>query len=314
MTKRKLTFLQSNLKKVILCIAATVLINNIYAQTPTDGFTMSKGEICLVVDKGGSTWKNYWEGKRFRDNPNIGRFTSSMWMPMAGYGLSSRLNLFAGLAYISTESTAGQMTGMKGWQDLQLEAKYRLIKKQKGKGTFYTFLTAGVSAPASDYVPDYLPFSIGLGTKNLIGRVVAHYERKAGFFYTVQTGYIAKSKIRVDRQSYYNGRQVNSNIMPVPDVWDGTARIGFKKKSFRADLHYNWMISTSGSDMRLYDMPYPYNKMNATSVGIYGLYWIPAVEGLAIHANLDQTISGRNMGKAFMWSGGVQYVFNPFKK
>lgn len=314
MLLKKLTVLQYSLKKVILCMLSLLLIYSTKAQTPTDGFTMSKGEVCLVIDRGGSSWDHYWEGKRYRNNLNLGTFSSSMWMPMAGYGVSSRLNLFAGLAHVSTSSTAGTMTGMRGWQDFQLEAKYQLIKKQKEKGTFYTFLTAGVSAPASNYVPDHLPFSIGLGTKNLIGRAIVHYERKKGMFYTIQTGYIAKSTITVDRQSYYNGRQVNSNIMPVPDVWDGSVRLGYKKKSFRVDVHYNWMVSTSGSDIRLNDMPYPFNRMNATSVGFTGLYWIPVVKGLAVHATVDQTLTGRNVGKAFMWSGGFQYVFKPFTK
>lgn len=302
-----------NMKWIYIVMLALLFIDRIQAQTPTDGFTMSKGEICTVMDRGGSTWTNYWEGKRYRDNPNIGRFSSLMWMPMLGYGLTSKLNLFAGLPHITTNSTGGFMTGMRGWQDLQLEVKYRLVKKQNERGIFYTFFTAGVSAPATDYVPDHLPFSIGLGTKNLTGRTIIHYEHKKGFYYTIQTGYTLKSNITVARQTYYNSRQVMSNEMPVPNIWDGTTRFGFKKKSFRADVHYNWMISTSGSDMRLYDMPYPFHRMNATSIGITGLYWIPLLDGLAIHGNVDQTISGRNMGKSFMWSTGFQYVFNPFK-
>lgn len=301
-------------KMLVLFIVVFLMTNTLAAQTPTDGFTMSKNEVCAVLYKAGSSWTHYWEGKRYRDNPNIGRFSSASWIPMLGYGVSSRLNLFVGLPYISTNSSGGYMTGMKGWQDLELEAKYRVIKKQKENGTFYTFLTIGVSAPVTDYVPDHLPFSIGLGTKNLKGRAIIHYESKKGVFYTIQSGYILKSNIVVDRQSYYNNRQVMSNEMPVPNNWDGSVRLGYKKKSFRADVHYNWMMSTSGSDMRLYDMPYPYNRMSSTSIGVTGLYWVPFLTGLAIHGNIEQAISGRNMGKFFSWNSGFQYVFNPFKK
>jgi hypothetical protein len=284
------------------------------AQTPNDGFTMSKGEICLVTDYGQSTWKEYWEGTRLRENLNLGTFTSKMIMPMAGYGLNDRLNLFAGLPYISTSSSAGQMTGMKGWQDLSIAAKYKLIKKKKEHGTFYTFLSAGFSFPISDYVPDFLPYSIGLGAKALNGRVIAHYEHKSKFFATAQTGYTLKSNITTDRQSYYNEGQVNSNEMPVPDVWDGALRVGYNNKRVRVDMHYNWSTSTTGSDIRQNDMPMPYNKMDAQWVGISGLLWIPGIKGLAVHAMADQVIAGRNVGKAFSWSAGVQYVFNPFKK
>jgi len=284
------------------------------AQTPTDGFTMSKGEICLVTDYGQTTWKEYWEGTRLRENLNLGTFQSNMIMPMAGYGLSNRLNLFAGLPYISTSSTAGQMTGMKGWQDLSLSAKYKLIKKKNEQGTFYTFLTAGISFPVSDYVPDFLPYSIGLGATTVSGRVIAHYEHKSKLFATFQTGYTLKSNIETDRQSYYNEGQVNSNEMPVPDVWDGAFRLGFNNKRFRADVHYNWSTSTTGSDIRQNDVPYPFNKMDAQWIGVSGLLWIPGVKGLALHASADQVIAGRNVGKAFTWTAGVQYVFNPFKK
>ncbi|MFM7769895.1 MAG: hypothetical protein ACKO8Q_04995, partial [Bacteroidota bacterium] len=174
-------------KKLMLFVGVFLLVINSYAQTPTDGFTMSKGEVCTVLDKGGSFWTNYWEGNRYRNNPNIGRFSSQIWMPMLGYGFSSKLNLFAGLPYISTRSTGGYMTGMKGWQDVQLEAKYRLVKKESKRGIAYVFLTAGISAPATDYVPDHLPFSIGLGTNNVTGRGIFHFEYKKGIFYTIQS-------------------------------------------------------------------------------------------------------------------------------
>lgn len=286
---------------------------NARAQSPTDGFSMSKGEICLVTDYGQTKWKQYWEGTRLRENLNLGTFNAKMVMPMAGYGLTDKLNLFAGLPHISTSSTAGQMTGMKGWQDLSIAAKYKLIKKKNEQGTFYTFLTAGFSFPVSDYVPDFLPYSIGLGASTVNGRVIAHYEHKSKFFATFQTGYTLKSNIKTDRQSYYNEGQVNSNEMPVPDVWDGALRTGYNNKRFRADVHYNWSTATSGSDIRRNDGPYPFNKMDAQWIGISGLLWIPGVEGLALHAAADQVVGGRNVGKAFTWTAGVQYVFNPFK-
>lgn len=301
-------------KKALMGALLLMATATLHAQTPTDGFSMSKGEICLVGAYGESRWDQYWEGKRLRENLNLGTFSSRMIMPMAGYGISNKLNIFAGVPHISTSSTAGQMAGMRGWQDLSIAAKYKLIKKKNERGTFYTFLTAGFSIPISNYVPDHLPFSIGLGAKTATGRVIAHYEHKSKFFGTLQTGYTFRSNITVDRQSYFNERQVNSNEMPVPNVWDGSARLGYNTKRFRADVHYTWNISTSGSDIRRNDMPYPFNRMNAQTVGIYGLLWIPGVEGLAVTANADQVINGRNMGKAFMWMTGVQYVFNPFKK
>ena len=303
-----------NFKRLLAVALAICAALPSRSQTPNDGFTMSKGEICLVAGYGQARWDQYWEGTLLRENPNLGTFNSRMTMPMLGYGLSDKLNLFASLPHMVNSSTAGQMSGKKGWQDLSVDAKYKLVKKKNKAGTFYTFLAAGFSLPATNYVPDHLPFSIGLGAKTISGRVIAHYEHKSHLFATVQTGYIMRSNITVDRQSYFNERQVNSNIMPVPNVWDGAVRLGFNNKRLRVDLHYNWMLSTSGSDIRWNDVPYPFNRMNAQTFGIQGLLWIPGVKGLAIHGNADQVLNGRNVGKAFMWGTAIQYVFNPFKK
>ena len=61
-------------------------------------------------------------------------------------------------------------------------------------------------------------------------------------------------------------------------------------------------------------MPYPGNKMDMQAVGVDLLLWIPGVKGLGVTGSADKTIAGRNMGKAFTWMAGAQYVFRPFKK
>jgi len=301
-------------RNIIALLFLTGIFLQTQAQNPNDGFSMAKGEICLVTAYSRSSWDHYWEGERLRENLNLGKFTSKMIMPMAGYGITDRLNVFAGLPHVSTSSTEGYMTGMKGWQDISVAAKYKLIKKAYKQGTFYTFLAAGFSMPVTDYVPDHLPYSIGLGARTAHGRIITHFEHSSDLFFTAQTGYMTRSNITVDRPSYYNEGQVNSNEMPVPNVWDGAVRAGFNNKRLRADIHYNWMISTSGSDIRMNDMPFPFNRMNARWIGLSGLFWIPGVDGLAIQAAADQVIAGRNVGKAFTWTTGVQYVFNPFKQ
>ncbi len=282
---------------------------------PNDGFVMYKGELCTVLGYGQSSWTKYWEGTRLRDNLNVGKFTSKMFMPMLGYGITDKLTVFAGLPYINNSSDAGFMAAKKGWQDLSLDAKYLFFNKNLNKNSnLKAFVTAGFSLPATDYKPDFLPYSIGLGAKTAQLRLIAHYLYRERFFATVQTGYVAKSKITVDRTTYYNDGWHYSNEMPVPDLWDGSVRLGYDNKAFRADLHYNWMMGTSGSDIRRNDMPYPFNKMNMQSVGVHALYWLPFVDGLAITAGADQTVAGRNVGKSFMWMTTLQYVFKPFNK
>lgn len=284
------------------------------AQTAFDGFTMTKGELCLVADYGQSKWTEYWEGKRVRENLNVGEFTSKIFMPMLGYGITDRIAVFATVPYIDNSSDAGYMANLKGWQDLAMEAKVQLTKNRLGKGTLSSFATIGFSVPITDYIPDFLPYSIGLGSKTAQVRGIGHYKMDKGWFGTIQTGYILRGKIEVDRETYYTDDQYYTKEMAIPDMWDGSVRAGFDNQRVRVSAQYNWMLSTSGSDIRRNDMPYPGNRMNRQSVQLNGLYWVPWVKGLAIHALADQTVAGRNMGKALMWMGGLQYVFKPFQK
>lgn len=275
---------------------------------------MSKGELCLVGAYAQSSWKEYWEGTRLRENLNIGTFTSKRIMPMAGYGITDRWNVFAGLPHISNSSDAGTMMHMEGWQDLSLDVKFKAFDNKNKKLRLMTFFTAGGSTPISNYVPDFLPYSIGLGATTAKLGVVEQLEHQSGLFATFYTGYQMRSKIEVDRSSYYTDRQYYSKEMAVPDVWEGSVRLGYNKKLGRIHAAYNWNISTSGTDMRRNDMPYPGNKMDAQTISIGGLLWIPPVKGLAVLAMADQVIAGRNMGKAFTWMAGLQYVFKPFHK
>jgi hypothetical protein len=300
---------RNNIYIFILLLSATAR-----AQMPSDGFTMDKGIFCTVLNYSQSSWDHYWEGTRYRNNRNIGTFQSQALHPMLGYGISNRLNLFAGLPHINNRSNAGTMAGKKGWQDVSVDAKYRLAKLRSKQITLQLFAGAGFSVPVTDYVPDFLPYSIGLGSRTVTGRLILHTVVKNHFFVTLQGGYTARSNIKVDRITYYSDRQYHSNQMRVPHVWSGAAMAGYDGKRLRAHLYYNAQLSETGSDMRPNDMPLPVHRMNRHSVGVHGLLWVPGVKGLGLQASVNQTVAGRNMGKALTWMGGLQFFFTPFKK
>ncbi|MBC7651627.1 MAG: hypothetical protein H7101_07760 [Deinococcales bacterium] len=301
-------------KILIFFLLALIIFKPANAQTADDGFTMQKGQICIVAGYKQSTWTNYWEGEKLRDNKNIGVFTSKIVMPMVAYGITNKLNVFASLPYISNSSNAGNMTGKKGLQDISVEAKYTLFNVSK-KGLHFKLLgTVGFSLPSNKYVPDFLPFSIGIGSKTAHARLIAHAHYKDGLFATVQTGFIARSNITVERITYYTDRQYYSSDMRIPNVWDGSVKLGYDNKYFRAYTYYSFSRATSGTDIRLNDMPYPGNNMQMQSAGISGLVWVQAIKGLGVNAMYDAVLAGRNVGKATSWSVGLQYFFEPFKK
>jgi len=302
------------MKCIAACCICMLIISPLSAQMPDDGFRMKKGELCVVMGYGQSKWDEYWEGKRLRNNLNLGTFTSKMIMPMLGYGITSKLTAFASLPHIDNSSDAGTMIGKKGWQDLTLALKYLALRKQLGKLDLSLFAQGEVSTPVNDYAPDFLPFSIGLGAKTATLGIVAHGELSKHWFATVHSAYVMKGKIKVDRSTYYTDQQFYSNEMAVSDVYLNSLRLGFKNEKFRADVHIKHHQSTTGTDIRRNDMPYPGNQMNMTSVGFAALVWVPKVEGLGVNFGFDQVISGRNVGKAFMWMVSVQYVFTPFNK
>ena len=302
------------LLKIKTTVAAFFLLSAAVAQMPDDGFTMNKGELCLVAGFKQAKWNEYWEGERLRENKNLGTFTSNQYMPMAGYGITDRLNVFAGLPYIDNSSSAGWMMPMQGWQDVSLAVKYKALEVKKNAMVFNLFGTISGSVPSNKYVPDFLPFSVGIRSKTFSPRLVAHLRHKSNAFFTAQAGYVFRSNITVDRTTYYTDDQYYSNKMAIPDVVEGSLKAGFANSRFRAFAVYNLVHSTSGSDIRRNDMPYPGNQMNMQTVGIHALLWMPGIIGLGINAGAEQTISGRNVGKAFMWTASLQYVFKPFAK
>jgi hypothetical protein len=288
-------------------------VSGIKAQMPDDAFVMNKQELCVVAAYGQSSWTAYWEGKLKRTNDNMGKFTSKMYMPMLGYGISDRLNIYASLPYINNSSDAGTITGKKGWQDAAISAKYQVFGKEKNNWTFTGFATAGFSLPASNYVPDFLPYSIGLGNRAAMIRMILDATYKQHLYVTAQTGYTSRGKIKLDRITYYSDRQYYSNEMAVPDLWDGSLRVGYDHKRLRAEIKYGFSAATSGTDIRKNDMPLPMNKMLMQTIGFHTLLWVPGIHGLGINASYDNVITGRNVGDAQTWMAGLQYIFSTFK-
>ena len=78
---------------------------------------MSKKNLCIGPMFSYSSWKDYWEGTRKRDNENLGTVSTQMYSVMGNYGVSDKLNVLFGLPYVKTKASAGTMSGLKGIQD-----------------------------------------------------------------------------------------------------------------------------------------------------------------------------------------------------
>lgn len=269
------------------------------AQMPHDGLYMPKRRLCSAILYGHNAFSKYWEGVLLRDNPNIGTNVQQSIAVMANYGLTDRLNAIVHLPYIRTHNTAGNLRGQHGLQDLSFWVKYQALR--------YRGLSlsgaVGAAVPVSDYVPDFLPMSIGLHCRMLTGRFIAHYAHTSGLYATAHASYVWRSNIFIDRDSYQaNGRLVNSNQVSVPNALDGAVRLGYLKQAVQVEGFLQRFTCVHGDNIRRNDMPFPTNNMQATSVGAYAKW---QARHLGFNAQVAQVLSGLNVGKSTQYMAGV---------
>src|ERR1700694_5904437 len=108
-------------------ILAAVSAPSAAAQTSDDGLIMPKRTLSAGVLYAHDSWDQYWEGTLKRTNGNIGTLTTQSTTLVGGYGVTERLGLMAMLPYIRTHASQGVLHDLKGFQDLSLTAKFRLL-------------------------------------------------------------------------------------------------------------------------------------------------------------------------------------------
>ncbi len=279
------------------------------AQTDQDAIMMSKHYFCGGAMYGYSGWKNYWEGTLKRENLNLGTGSTQMIGVMGNYGIKNNLNVLFNLPYMKTKASAGTLHGLKGIQDLSVWVKWMPYSRSVGKGTLSLFGLGGVSFPASDYTPDFLPLSIGLHSTNVSARVMADYEL-GKFFATASGTYTYRNNIKIDRNSYYTTELHLTNEVEMPDVASFNFRTGYRSGHLIAEAFVNNNTTLGGFDIRRNDMPFASNKMNATTVGAGFKYTLKNIHQLAFVGNGTYVVAGRNTGQATSVSAGVFYAFN----
>ena len=282
------------------------------AQTDLDAIMMNKNQFCTGFDYMRSSWDQYWEGTRKRTNENIGTVTTQSVMFMPNYGITGNLNVMASAMYVWTEASAGTLKGLKGLQDVSAFVKWRPVVKSFGQNKVSLFVLGGVSAPMSNYVIDHLPLSIGLGSKNLIGRGMVDFQHKR-FNLTASAAYVRRSNVKLDRTSYYDTEFHLTNEVKMPDAAQYQVRAGYRGKYLLAEALLNNWTTLGGFDITRNNMPFPSNRMNATSVGFAFKYTLKSNTHWSLVGGGSTAVAGRNMGQATSFNAGVFYAFY-FKK
>ena len=227
---------------------------------------------------------------------------------MGNYGISKKLNVLVGIPYITTTSTGGTLHGQKGIQDLSFWLKYMPVEKEIGNGTLSVYGIGGVSFPATNYVADFMPLSIGMHSTNLTGRAMA--------FATVSVSYVLRSNVKIDRNAYYTTEMHYTNKVKMPDAAQYNIRIGYRTGRMIAEaLLSNWN-TLGGFDITRNNMPFISNNMDMTTAGVNIKYNLKAIDGLSFIGNAAHTLAGRNVGQSTWFNGGIFYIlaFTSHKK
>jgi len=289
----------------LLCISQLVL-----AQTDMDAIMMGKSRFCIGPMYSYSSWKNYWEGGLKRDNQNLGAISTQTFSVMGNYGISPKLNVLFNVPYIKTKASAGTMRGLQGVQDLSLFVKWMPVEKEMLGGIFSLYGIAGVSFPLTDYVADYLPLSIGLHSKTASARLMADYQT-GSFFVTASGTYVLRDNIKIDRTAYYTDQLHLTNEVNIPDGSNFNFRTGFRNERLIAEAIVNNWTTFGGFDITRNNMPFPGNKMNATTVGINFKYVVlPTKHEVSLVTGGNATVAGRNVGQGTTVYGSVFYVLD----
>lgn len=297
--------MRNKLLCTILLLSGTCSL--LTAQSPTDALMMPQHQICILGQYASGTWDEYWEGTNKRSNSNLGTFNTTNVMLMANYGITDRLNIMAGLPWIKNSSDS-YLKGQQGVQDLSAWLKYRPLALSAGPGEVRGFVTGGVSTPVSRYVNDLLPLSIGLRCPTASLRAVFNYTFNFGLYATAQAGHTWRGRTTIDRDSYlYNYQLYYTDKVPVPNVFDASARIGFIRQRFQTEFWIERNACVSGDDIRYNDGPFPTNKMEATVAGWFGKVFV--TNQWAFHASVSKVLAGRNAGLATTWAAGTTYFF-----
>ena len=293
------------MKRIYLLMTGALLTAApVWAQMPNDAIYMPKKAVCVAGIYGQSTWKNYWEGSLKRENLNIGMQTNRSVMVMPAIGISNRVNVILSLPYVWTSNSAGNLMGQRGIQDLAAWLKVKAVQR----GGFSLNAIVGGSIPLGNYIPDFLPMSIGLQARTATARLLANYKHpKTGLYLTAHGSYSWRSNIRIDRDAYQaDGRVYNTNEVAVPNTYDAAARLGVLHRAWQAEVFVERFGCLTGDNIRRNDMPFPANKMEATQIGWYGKL---QPRNVGINARVSYVTNGLNVGQSTSYSVGVLYQF-----
>ena len=284
-----------NAKLTASLIFAGVLVTSLtYAQPITDGFTKGKGNGSLVVSYSWERYDEFYAGANLMEGINTGlrtwggEITTQSVSLYGTVGLTDELDLIVNVPYIAVQGAGVDTVSQEdsGLQDASLFIKWRPLLIETGGGNLSFLGALGFATPLSDYEED-LPLSIGNQSTRADLRLITHFQSNAGLFGELQAGYSLRSN-------------------NVPNATLLSAKIGYAANAFYIDLWSETQVSDSDA-LDIGQVPFNETRVNYTQIG--ASVFVPVVSGFGVSAGVGQYVSGRNVGLATRFSGGLVYSF-----
>ena len=292
-------------------LLAVLPTSPVVAQAPDDGVLMSRRALNLGVVYAHESWSEYWEGTLKRSNDNIGTMTTQSVGVVGHYGVTDRLTLVGMLPYVWTEASQGTLHGLSGVQDLSVAAKYQVLTTPfTGSGTLSAIIVGAAGVPVSDYTPDFLPLSIGLGSRRASARMTLRFQSHGDWFLDGTAARTWRNHVKLDRVAYYtDGELYLGDRVAMPGLFDWKVSTGFRKHRFYVPVSIVQQRTLGGGDIRRQDMPFVSNRMNFTKAEAMVMYGLSVPTDLALQLGASRTLSGRNVGEATMITFGAFHTF-----
>ena len=303
---------QATMKLLLSLGLVASLSISLQGQTIDDAIMLRGRELQTGNLYSHDSWDQYWEGTVKRTNGNIGRITTDANVVTANYGLNDRLNVIAMVPYVWTNASQGVLHGIQGFQDLTLAAKWNVLDRPwTSHGALQAFFVVSGGLPMTDYNPELLPLSIGMGSTRVSWRGTVNFQSNPGWFVTSTTAYTWRSEVGLDRPYFFtDGEFVMSDEVDMPNVLDTTARAGYMKRGLMTAVSFTKQRTLGGGDIRRQDMPFVSNRMDFFRAGAMVMHPIPKLQPLAFELVLAHTFDGRNVGEATTFTIGLLYTFN----
>jgi hypothetical protein len=219
--------------------------------------------------------------------------------------------MIAHVPHVATKASQGVLAGMSGFQDATFAVKYRFLNTPFTEtGSVRAIAVVQGSAPMTNYTPDFLPLSIGLGSRRIGARVTLHFRANRGWFINGTSAYTWRDGVTLDRPYFYTeGRLTFSDRVKMPGVFDYSVSSGYIRGELVLSGAFSEQRTQGGGDIRRQDMPFVSNRMNFSRIGAWAKIPIARRNALSLVGGYGYALRGRNVGQATTLTAGVMYLF-----